>query len=69
MISGLIRHAESIGLRTCIITSGPGVEKVKKLAEARCSERLLSIHGFEEQQDRILNVMDDLYKGFGNFDK
>ena len=52
----VIRYAESIGLHTCIITNGLALEKVKKLAEAGCTEWLLSIHGFEEQQDRVLNV-------------
>ena len=52
----VIRYAESIGLHTCIITNGLAFEKVKKLAEARCTEWLLSIHGFEEQQDRVLNI-------------
>ncbi len=52
----VIRYAESIGLHTCIITNGLAVERVKKLAEAGCTEWLLSIHGFEEQQDRLLNV-------------
>ncbi|MGA2733871.1 MAG: radical SAM protein [Syntrophobacteraceae bacterium] len=52
----VIRYAESIGLHTCIITNGLAFEKVKKLAEAGCTEWLLSIHGFEEQQDRVLNV-------------
>ncbi len=52
----VIRYAESIGLHTCIITNGLAFEKVKKLAEAGCTEWLLSIHGFEEQQDRLLNV-------------
>ncbi len=52
----VIRYAESIGLHTCIITNGLAIEKVKKLADAGCTEWLLSIHGFEQQQDRILNV-------------
>src|SRR5208337_4810577 len=52
----VIRYAESLGLHTCIITNGLAVEKVKKLADAGCREWLLSIHGFEQQQDRILNV-------------
>ncbi len=52
----VIRYAESIGLHTCIITNGLALEKVKKLAEAGCTEWLLSIHGFEDQQDRVLNV-------------
>jgi MoaA/NifB/PqqE/SkfB family radical SAM enzyme len=52
----VIRYAESIGLHTCIITNGLAFEKVKKLAEAGCTEWLLSIHGFEEQQDKLLNV-------------
>jgi len=52
----VIRFAESIGLHTCIISNGLAFEKVKKLAEAGCSEWLLSIHGFEDQQDRLLNV-------------
>lgn len=52
----VIQYAESIGLHTCIISNGLALEKVKKLAEAGCSEWLLSIHGFEEQQDRLLNV-------------
>ncbi|MFZ2448512.1 MAG: radical SAM protein [Syntrophobacteraceae bacterium] len=51
-----IRYAESIGLHTCIITNGLAVEKVKKLADAGCSEWLLSVHGFEERQDQLLNV-------------
>ena len=52
----VIRYAESIGLHTCIISNGLAFEKVKKLAEAGCSEWLLSVHGYEEQQDKLLNV-------------
>ncbi len=52
----VIRLAESMGLHTCIITNGLAFEKVKKLAEAGCSEWLLSVHGFEERQDQLLNV-------------
>ncbi len=52
----VVQFAESIGLHTCIISNGLAFEKVKKLAEAGCSEWLLSIHGFEDQQDRLLNV-------------
>ena len=37
----VIRYAESIGLHTCIITNGLAVEKVKKLADAGCTEWLL----------------------------
>ncbi len=52
----VIGYAESIGLHTCIITNGLAFEKVKKLAEAGCKEWLLSVHGFKDQQDRLLNV-------------
>ena len=52
----VIQYAESLGLHTCIITNGLAIEKVKKLADAGCKEWLLSIHGFEQRQDQILNV-------------
>ncbi|MCE5336991.1 MAG: radical SAM protein [Desulfobacteraceae bacterium] len=51
-----VRYAESIGLHTCIITNGLAVEKVKKLADAGCTEWLLSVHGYEDRQDQLLNV-------------
>ncbi|MHC1728115.1 MAG: radical SAM protein [Syntrophobacteraceae bacterium] len=52
----VIRYAESIGLHTCIISNGLAIEKVKNLSEAGCKEWLLSVHGFEGRQDRLLNV-------------
>lgn len=51
-----IRFAESIGLHTCIITNGLALEKIKRLIDAGCHEWLVSLHGYEEGHDKILNV-------------
>lgn len=51
-----IGYAESIGLHTCIITNGISLEKIKPIVEAGCKEWLVSIHGYERQQDKILGV-------------
>lgn len=52
----VIRTAEEMGLHTCIITNGLALEKVRRLTSAGCSEWLVSLHGFEGQHDRLLNV-------------
>ena len=51
-----VAYAESIALHTCVITNGIALEKIKGIVAAGCREWLLSIHGYEKQQDRILGV-------------
>ena len=51
-----VRYAESIGLHTCIITNGLALNRIKQLVDDGCREWLVSIHGFEDGQDRVLDV-------------
>ena len=52
----VIKYAESIGLHTCIITNGLVLDKIKELTGAGCREWLVSVHGFEEKHNEILQL-------------
>lgn len=52
----VVKYSESIGLHTCIITNGLVLDKIKELTEAGCREWLVSVHGFEEQHNEILQL-------------
>jgi MoaA/NifB/PqqE/SkfB family radical SAM enzyme len=62
-ICDIIKYAESIGLHTCIITSGfSDIEIYYELISAGCTEFLLSTHN-------VNNILDSISQREGHWDK